>query len=1059
MNNTLILKKTYQIALQIVCLLWIFSQSHRATAMDAFDTWPADSPINIYSMNLSVPGDKHNSLQQFQTLLEDYISDLRAKTALPLVLKLDAFDKSYGAFLADPNGMMMFLAANEEREKQFYFVPAFNNPYVYKVRQGDLPISSLADLGGKTIGVFGSNSAPFKFLNERVPKAQIKSFESLPLLEGALSTQSVDVVLTNFDHFGYLNRHWSKVPITSRLAVDVPESLNSGHFAVHKSSDEMIAVLNYLAQISPSIPSFQRLKNAAESHQLTPALEKILMSDAPVNACIDPEGYPYQWVDEQGMVRGVLPNVLRKILDTFDLSMTFSKVGASTQHVAAVTQGLCDVAWQLQRPSDVRAEVNSTPVYQGKYLTIAHEDRLSLNSGGDHMTTWAVSNILVNLLPSNMAGNNIFWLITEPNQQIQPLLDGKADRAIIDSNLWHHNLYQFTQQGLVVVDDYDLETHLTLFVKDSTLLEILNLGIQMLPENLVEQQFEQTDASQIIIRDRVVVPWIQIVILLVVLVGIILTLLFFLRLSQRADYVHTQALDHTKRFLANMSHELRTPMNSILGMSELLSHDHKLDALQSEQANIIHRSGQHMLRLLNDVLDMSKIEAGEISLESIPVDIRRVVEDVAIQWRSRIEGKGLRFDCPRTLSLSVPFRMTDPTRLLQVLSNLVSNAVKFTSTGFIAVDVIQKANGDVLLRVEDTGIGIAKEHQSDVFKRFKQADDTINRRYGGTGLGLSISRSLVELMGGDLSFTSTLNEGTCFEMTLPLPMAEVVSDMSEQEVTATLLEDTLSQPAKVVSMTEAGQSAIRLLLVDDVATNNFVLSIMLKRLLGDVSIDEACSVAEAESLLQQNKYHAVFTDINMPEKTGIDLLTSIKKQKLQGVNPKLSVVACTGEEASLDLDMMFNASMIKPVAIEPLKSVLISLGLFRKKLPAAPSADMSSDKSNDPLDIEVSTSFLTNLARLSNASDWAETVVNPCLAYLDLLIDDMRKHLARGELSDVQHIAFHFNTIGSLLGDEEFKVIARRLMEAKPLQTQLALECFIEFGRRVKYHQKKKTVA
>jgi PAS domain S-box-containing protein len=224
-------------------------------------------------------------------------------------------------------------------------------------------------------------------------------------------------------------------------------------------------------------------------------------------------------------------------------------------------------------------------------------------------------------------------------------------------------------------------------------------------------------------------------------------------------------------FLANMSHELRTPLTTVLAASELLAETGELTAEQTRLLDSVHRSGQRLLRMVNDVLDFSRIEAGKVHVEREQFDLRAMLDDLAEPTRRATLAKGLRFEC--SVDAGLPSTVLgDHTRVFQVLTNLVDNATKFTEAGSIRLEVSPAPSGhpagSVLFTVEDTGIGMTEDQVGRLFQSFSQADASITRRYGGTGLGLAISKGLVTLMGGTMWVDSTPGKGSTFAFVLPL---------------------------------------------------------------------------------------------------------------------------------------------------------------------------------------------------------------------------------------------------------------------------------------------------
>ncbi|HEY6091532.1 MAG TPA: response regulator, partial [Gemmatimonadales bacterium] len=332
--------------------------------------------------------------------------------------------------------------------------------------------------------------------------------------------------------------------------------------------------------------------------------------------------------------------------------------------------------------------------------------------------------------------------------------------------------------------------------------------------------------------------------------------------AKRAEAVMRDARDLAERtararsaFLANMSHEIRTPMNAVLGFVELIL-DTELTSEQRRALELVRSSSEALLMILNDILDYSKIEAEHLELESIPFDVAKLVHATASLLAVRAREKHLELLADVTPEVPRAVR-GDPTRLRQVLMNLIGNAIKFTEQGEIVVSVTTALAGDdrVELRFEvrDTGIGIAPEHLAHVFKEFTQADATMTRRYGGTGLGLAISQRLVRLMGGELSVQSEVDRGSTFAFTLAFA-AELAP---------------LLRPTPLASL-----GGRRMLVVDDNQTNRRILREMLAA--EGVKIDEVATAAEGLDALRRGRYDLAILDVQMPDMDGFQLAERVR---------------------------------------------------------------------------------------------------------------------------------------------------------------------------------------
>lgn len=483
--------------------------------------------------------------------------------------------------------------------------------------------------------------------------------------------------------------------------------------------------------------------------------------------------------------------------------------------------------------------------------------------------------------------------------------------------------------------------------------KVVTSQIQELVKRVEEMETALLGKQSNEVRETAKAIRVLILIFCIVMVPILLMLGYGIFDYTRKNNAHRKALQAAQeeaeklaatreQFLADMSHEIRTPLNAINGFMDLVIQS-DLSESQRSQFEIVRQSSAHLLKVVNSILDYSRLASGRMTMEHAPFDLYKAVISTAGLLRPQAGEKNLHYDLQIEPGVPV-FVMGDELRLRQILLNLLGNAIKFTDTGGVRfrVALVPGAEGRIAFTISDTGIGIARDRQETIFREYEQSEESITRRFGGTGLGLAITRRLVDLLGGSISLNSDIGKGTSVRVILPMA-AVAAPDESPQ--------------APKVFPELAALKGCHVLVADDEKYNRLLLASFLVR--WGMRVTEAVSGEEALEALGRHRFDIALLDIRMPGMTGVEVIRAVLPQEdsLNANTPFVAVTASDGEkEKASFMGAGFMAVLGKPFTEADLAAVLLSC---REAMPAARAAECGKPKVEETNgDVKVSLASL-----------------------------------------------------------------------------------------------------
>ncbi len=829
------------------------------------------------------------------------------------------------------------------REEKFDFSrPIGNNHGILTVLSdnGAIVDGNYSTYNGMRVALLNGNSRNKEFAEF----ADTKEFTYVPSyfdttteMEEALQNGKVDAIVT------------SSLRKTNNERIVDKFGSSDFYVIVKKGNTELLNEINYAIDQLNAVEGewkttlYNKNYGSAESKNLEyTEQEKSIIAqyskDNPLHVLCDPTRYPYSY-NENGEIKGIIPDYFRKIADYAGISYEFLTPATRNEYIAYQKNNeATDISIDARLETDNYAETKEWGL-TAPYITmqLARVTRRDFDGKINVVTT--VDQTASNSIADTMAPGAEKLMCDTRQEMMEAVRKGKADAAFV---------YYYMAQAFVNSDTTGTMTYTLLgqptftyrMVVSSTenhaLAGILTKAMYAMPQNLVEDLAAQYTTYKA--TDLTFVDWIRLH--PVVTVSVLLIFAWLLtaaavvavRLNARrkaqmeaqekaaemAELAErAQAANRAKTaFLSHMSHDMRTPMNAIMGFTGIAMKNNPSDEVRNCLEKI-DESSEHLLSLINDVLDLTRVESGKVKYDPVPTDVKKVTDSVLDITKGFLTNRNINFEIQRE-EAKIPNVLADPVRLRDVLVNILSNAVKFTPDGgTITFEArCQEKSGDGYInmhyRISDTGIGMSEDFTKVIFEEFSQEDYGARTQYHGAGLGMAIVKKYVDMMGGTISMQSKKHVGTTFTVDIPLEITDKELNKSDAD---------LSEKVNL--------AGVNVLLAEDNELNAEIATVLLEEL--GMNVERAVNGKNAVEIFRdhpEGSFDVILMDIMMPEMNGYEAAKAIRAMNDRPDGKNIPIIAMTAnsfaEDVQASLDAGMNAHLSKPIVVnEVIKTISI----------------------------------------------------------------------------------------------------------------------------------------